>query len=88
MTGIILKFIKIIKGMVGFLLPDAIFNISIFGNFLDTVDWFVEFLVAVNFLIPLPTIFFALKCMVSIKVIKFTIFLCNWCVRRVCDIIP
>ena len=88
MTDIILKFIKIFKSMVGFLLPDAIFNLSIFSNFLDTVEWFVDFLVAVNFLVPLPTIFMALKTMVSIKVIKFTIFLGNWLVRRVCDVIP
>lgn len=88
MTQIIIGFISMIKNIVGFLLPDVIFVSDVFTNFADYIVYFVEFLIKVNFLIPLPTIFMCLQIMLSLKVIKFGIFIFNWFVRAVLDVIP
>lgn len=88
MTKIILTLIAAVKGIIGFLLPETIFVADVFANFTRYLDFFVDFLIKVNFLIPLPTIFTCLKIMLTIKVIKFGIFMYNWFIRAVLDVIP
>ena len=88
MTGIIVKFIKVIVGIVSFLFPDNLFMADVFQNFNSYWDTFIDFLAAVNFLIPLPDIMLAFSFMVSITVIKFTLFIVNWVIKRVFDVIP
>ena len=88
MTGIIVKFIKIIVGIVSFLFPDNLFMADVFQNFNSYWDTFIDFLAAVNFLIPLPDVMTAFSLMVSITVIKFTLFVMNWVIKRVFDVIP
>ncbi len=88
MTGIIVKFIKIIVGIVSFLYPDNLFMADVFTNFNSYLNTFIDFLAAVNFLIPLPDIMKAFSLMVSLTVIKFTLFIANWVIKRVFDVIP
>lgn len=88
MTGIIVKFIKIIVGIVSFLFPDNLFMADVFQNFNSYWDIFVDFLATINFLVPLPDIFVAFGLMVSLTIIKFTLFVLNWVVKRVFDVIP
>lgn len=88
MTGILLKIIKMIRKIMGFLLPASIFAEDIFSNFYNYLDFFVDILIQANFLIPLPTIFHCLEIIIGIKVIKFSIFLTNWLLQAIFDIIP
>lgn len=88
MTGIITKFIKFLGTAVSFLFPDTLFRADIFSNFASYLDTFIEFLADINFLIPLPDIFLAFSIMCSITVVKFTLFIMNWLIKRTCDIIP
>lgn len=88
MTGIIVKFIKVIVGIVSFLFPDNLFMADVFQNFNSYWNTFIDFLAAVNFLIPLPDIMKAFGLMVSLTVIKFTLFIVNWVIKRVFDVIP
>lgn len=88
MTTIIIGLIKGFKGIASFLLPDQIFVSDIFTNFDAYVTWFTDFLVTANFLVPLPTIFDCLEIIVTIKIIKFTIFIANWLARAALDVIP
>lgn len=88
MTDIIITFIHIIVGIVTFLFPDNMFMADVFINFDNYINVFIEFLATINFLIPLPDIFLAFSFMVSLTVIKFTLFILNWVVQRVFDVIP
>ena len=88
MTGIITKFIKYLSKAVSFLFPDVLFNADIFTNFNKYLDIFIDFLADINFLIPLPDIFIAFGIMVSITTVKFTLFIMNWIIKRICDVIP
>lgn len=88
MTKIITSFIKIIVTFSSFLMPDALFNADIFTNFDSHISYLCEILAQVNFLIPLPDIFYCISLMAAVDVVKFTIFIFNWIVRRVFDVIP
>ena len=88
MTKIISTFIKIIVNFSSFLIPDALFTADIFANFDYFVDYLIDILAHVNFLIPLQDIFSSIALMVTIDVVKFTIFIFNWVVKRVFDVIP
>lgn len=59
------------------LAPDQLNTIS---NAFKTV---VEFMAQINFIVPLPTMFMILSIVYGIKAAKFSIFLVNWCIRRI-----
>lgn len=88
MTKLLLAFIRLIVGFVSFLFPDNLFMADVFQNFNSYWNTFVDFLATVNFLVPLPDIFTAFSFMVSITIIKFTLFITNWIAKRVFDVIP
>lgn len=89
MTKIIIKIIQLITGgLVSFLFPDNLFMGDVFTKFIPYWDTFVDFLAAVNFLVPLPDIMTAFSFMVSLNIIKFTLFIVNWIIKRIFDVIP
>lgn len=88
MTDIICTLIKFVRASWSFLIPDALFQLDFVNNFLEYIDFFLDIIVQVNFLIPLPTIFSCLSIMVSLKIVKLVIFVQNWIIRSVLDVIP
>lgn len=88
MTKIIVSFIKVIKSMVGFLVPDALFQFDFITNLPDYIVYLADVLNKTNFLIPLATIMECIGVMITIKFIKFAIFIYNWIIRSVLDVIP
>lgn len=88
MTDIILTVINLVKGFITFLIPDALFAADVFTNFWDYINFFIDIIVKVNFLIPVRTIFTCFTIMVSIRIIKFTIFVTNWFIRSVLELLP
>lgn len=88
MTGIITKVIKMAVGIVTFLFPKNLFMEDVFLNFNKYIDLFIDFLHDVNFLVPLPDIFASFSFMVTMSIIKFTLFITNWIIKRCFDVIP
>ena len=88
MTDIILTIIKFVKSFASFLLPDALFATDIFVGFYDYLDFFLDIVVQANFLVPIPTIFSCFSIIVTFKVVKFTLFISNWLIRSVLEVIP
>ena len=88
MTDIIIYFINFFTGAVGFLFPESLFMADVFTNFNYYLETFIEFLATVNFLVPLPDIFRIFSLMVSLTVIKFTLFVSNWLIQIVCELLP
>ena len=88
MTNLIINIIEMINNLINFLLPDTLFLVDVFTNFANNLNTFTDFLIAVNFLIPLPTVFTCLGLILTVKIIKFNIFIYNWFIRAVLDVIP
>lgn len=88
MTQIIVAIIDFVNGIISFLLPDMIFVTDLFTNFATYLESFTDFLIKVNFLVPLPTLFTCIRIMLTIKIVKFGVFVYNWVVRAILDVIP
>ena len=54
----------------------------------DGITFVLDLLIKVNFLVPVPTIMILLGVSMVIEVIYFQIFIGNWILRRIFDIIP
>lgn len=87
MTAVITKFIGFFKNVLGFLLPDSLFNLDFVLNFNGYVEWLIEFLMDINFFIPVSTVFLCIGWIVTIKIVKFQIFFYNWLLTKATNII-
>ena len=54
----------------------------------DGITFILDLLIKVNFLVPVPTIMILIGVSMVIEVIYFQIFIGNWILRRIFDIIP
>ena len=54
----------------------------------DGITFVLDLLIKVNFLVPVPTIMILIGASMAIEVIYFQIFIGNWILRRIFDIIP
>ena len=54
----------------------------------DGITFVLDLLIKVNFLVPVPTIMILIGASMVIEVIYFQIFIGNWILRRIFDIIP
>lgn len=88
MTNMIVTFLEFLTGVVDTLVPNLSVDSGILSNIADGLEVIVDFIAQVNFLIPLPTIFMVLSIVFGFRLIKFTIFVVNWVIRRIADIIP
>ena len=88
MTNMIVTFLEFLTGVVDTLVPNLSVDSGILANIADGLEVIVEFIAQVNFLIPLPTIFLVLSIVFGFRLVKFTIFVVNWVIRRIADVIP
>lgn len=88
MTNIISSFIKFFMKFTSLLIPDALFNFDFITNAADYIEWLGDFLVDVNFFIPLHVVAECLGVYVAVKFIKFGIFVNAWIVGKIADVIP
>ena len=54
----------------------------------DGITFVLDLLIKVNFLVPVPTIMILIGASMVVEVIYFQIFIGNWILRRIFDIIP
>lgn len=87
MTNIIVSVIEWLKGIV-MKLPDLSVDSSALSSMIDGIEIVISFIAAANYIVPISTILTILALVYGFKVIKFTVFLINWVVRRIFDIIP
>ncbi|MBS6953452.1 MAG: hypothetical protein KH230_09465 [Enterocloster asparagiformis] len=88
MTDIIVSVINWMATVVGTLLPDLSLDSGHLASIVDGLEVVIEFMSQVNFLIPLPTILLVISIVYGFRLIKFSIFLINWVIRRIADLIP
>lgn len=88
MTKIICAVLDFFKLIVVKLFPDLSVGSDVLGNISSGLVTVVEFIAKANFFIPVPTILLILSLVYGFKLVKFTLFLANWVIRRIADIIP
>ena len=88
MTDIICGVLRFFTDLIAKHFPDFSIGSGHLGTISDSFQSVIEFIAQINFFVPLPTILLILSLVYGLKLVKFTIFLVNWVIRRIADIIP
>lgn len=90
MIGILNNFIyDVIHGIYDFLnvfLP--VFSLSNLVDFTEGYSWLIQLIYSLSFVLPVPTIMNILGLTVSIHVTLFALWIVNWFMKAILDIIP
>lgn len=87
MTDFFVGLIELLKSWV-LKLPELGVDSSSLSSIFSSKDTIIQFIAAVNFLLPLPTILTVLAIVYGFKAVKFSIFIINWVIRRLADFFP
>lgn len=88
MNDLFLQGIELIKGLVMLVTPEVILAPDLLANLNKYLDIFVDWLSAVNFLVPLPDIFTIIVLLMGEYLLQFGLFIVNWIIRRIADFFP
>ena len=88
MTDIICSVLNFFRDMVLNHFPDLSIESSTLGTISTAFSTVVDFIGQVNFFIPVPTILLILSIVYGFKLTKFLVFIANWVIRRIADVIP
>lgn len=88
MTDIICKFCDAVIELMMFIRPQTLIGDDILLNITTYAGYALDLLKKVNFLVPIPVIYMVLMAMISIKISMFLIWMVNWVINRVFDVIP
>ncbi len=88
MTNLICDLIHLFFGLVGSLVPEISVDPAVITNAQSVVISIRDFLVSVNFLVPLPDIFLIVTICITLRSGLFLTFVGNWILRRILDVIP
>ncbi len=88
MTDFICELIHVFFGLVGFLVPEITIDPMVITNGQDVISSIQEFILGVNFLVPLPDIFLIISICITLRTSLFMTFVGNWILRRILDVIP
>lgn len=88
MTDLIVHAIYYLISCFTKIIPVLDFEPQVYENISTSIGVIKELLVNVNFMIPLPDIVMIMSLVIGFRVLKFGIFVGNWLIRRICDLIP
>ena len=88
MTNLICELIHVFFRLVGFLVPEITIDPMVITNGRDVVSSIRDFILSVNFLVPLPDIFLIVTICITLRTSLFMTFVGNWILRRILDVIP
>jgi hypothetical protein len=88
MTDLIIQFIDFVSELAVFIRPEGLIAEDVLNNISTLASAGINILKQVNFLIPVPDIFSILLLMIADKIVFLVLFIINWVIRRVFDVIP
>lgn len=87
MTNIIVSFFQFLQSLIG-KLPDLSVDNTALSSMVSAMDTVFDFIGKVNFFIPLDHMLLILGLVYSIRAAKLLLFVINWIIRRIADVIP
>lgn len=87
MTGIIVNFLTWLAGLITAHFPTVEMGGSL-ANVVDGVTYLVNMVAKSNWLFPVPDIMLVLGILLGIRSFKLGMFVLNWVVRRILDVVP
>lgn len=87
MTDMIVSFFGFLQKLVG-KLPDLSVDNATLSSMSSGMDKVFEFIGKVNFLVPIDHILLIVALVYTIRSAKLILFIINWIIRRIADVIP
>lgn len=87
MTEFFVKMLELLQGLID-KLPSLSIDSGAVSSIEGALPQIVEFIAKVNYIVPIDTILFLLSIVYGFRVVKFTIFIINWVIRRIADFVP
>lgn len=87
MTDIFLGFIGFVHGSIEDV-PAIEASLGAAGQALNFIKMAFDYAAAANFIVPVPDVFAVLSAIFVLKAAHLLLFVSNWIVRRIFDIIP
>lgn len=87
MTDLAVGFLNMLQSWIG-KLPDLSVDSSVMSSLTAAVDTVISFMAAANYIIPISTILLILSIVYGFKILKFSVFIVNWVIRRIADFVP
>lgn len=88
MTDFIVTIINIVEHLIMMFIPEVTLAPEILSNLSSVFDTIFDLFNQVNFLIPLTDAFLILTLDIAFRVLLSVVFVGNWVLRRVFDVIP
>ncbi len=88
MTDFIIGLIDFAINFCSTRIPSFDLESSTYSSVTDAIPVVVNFLSQVNFIVPLGDIVTIIFASLGLRLFKFTLFIGNWVVRRIFDVIP
>lgn len=88
MTQFLCTLIHLLFTLFSVLVPKFSIDSAVIANGQEVISNVVNFVSAVNFLVPLPDIFLIISICIALRTSLFLTFVGNWILRRILDVIP
>lgn len=88
MTQLIVAFFNFITGIINNWLPTFTLGDGVLSNVVDAFAYFVKLISNINWLVPVNDVLLIISLLVGYKLVMFVIFIVNWIIKRIGDIIP
>lgn len=87
-SDFIVHFLGFITKLISSAMPAISLDDSILANAASGISSLAKFCAEANFILPLPDMVAILSFDIAFRIAKFVLFISNWVVRRVVDVIP
>lgn len=88
MTGIICNFLDWLAAFVVEHIPAITIGSDVMGNVSSAVELLMDILSGCNWIFPVADALLIISVLFGIQLVKLFIFIANWIIRRIADVIP
>ena len=88
MTNLIVSFLGFLTDLVTNYFPAFSFGNGVLSKVVDAFSYFVQMISNIDWLVPVNDVLLIFSLIAGYKVIMFVVFIINWIIRRIGDVIP
>ena len=88
MTNIIVSFFNLLSDLITNYFPTFTLGDGVLSKVIDAFAYFVKLISDINWLVPVDDALLIISLIVGYKAVMFVVFIVNWIIRRIGDIIP
>jgi hypothetical protein len=88
MTNLIVSFLGFLTDLVTNYFPAFTLGNGVLSKVVDAFSYFVQMISNIDWLVPVNDVLLIFSLIAGYKVIMFVVFIINWIIRRIGDVIP